>query len=67
MKVLAPGSWQVVAKVEAPGSPTGEPPLAAADRPSGDDLREGRDVILGVAAVYAQGVAVREFRAPGSR
>jgi hypothetical protein len=52
---------QVAAKVEAAGNPTGEPPLAAADRPSGDDLREGRDIVLGVAAVDAQGVQFENF------
>src|ERR1700735_1602822 len=55
-KHFRPRLVQVVAEIKAARHTSGQPALAAADRPARDDLREACDVGLVVAAVYAQGV-----------
>ncbi len=52
---------QVIAEIEAPGNPAGQTPLAAADRPSRDDLRKAGDIRLRVATVHTQGVQFKNF------
>jgi hypothetical protein len=52
---------KVFAEVKTAGNPAGEPPLAAADRPSRDDLGKGGDIILRVAAVDAQRMQFENF------
>ena len=52
---------QVIPKVKAAGNPAGEPAFAAADRPSGEDLGECRDIGLRVAARYAEGMQLENL------
>jgi hypothetical protein len=53
---LRAGLVQVVAEIEAAWSSARASSSPSTDGPSGDDLGEGRDIRLGVAAVDAEGV-----------
>src|SRR5262245_9251149 len=52
---------QLLAEEVAARCATGEPPFAAADRPSRKNLGEGCDVRLGIAAVDSQRVQLEDF------
>src|ERR1019366_9966697 len=55
-KCLGSRFVQIVAEEKTARLTAREAPLTAANRPTGDDLWEARDILLGVATVYAQGV-----------
>ena len=55
------GFVQIVAKVKSARSAARQPALAAADRPSRDDLREAGDVLLGVPAIDSERVQLEDF------
>jgi hypothetical protein len=53
-KYFCAGFVKILPEVKPPRLPAGESTLAAADRPAREDLGEGRDILLRIAAVHPE-------------